>query len=185
MKQSALRRAQKYLKVHKRQKRWHKVVTGLACVVVFCTTYALILPAITLEGKKCDLPEHTHTDECYTQQTSRVRQVLDCSYESLGVHQHNEECYDEEGNLICDKIDFVVHEHDESCYDENGNLVCELSEVKAHTHEESCYTYPEPHVHGADCYQMERGALICTESTEPVEVSMGGGIFRGGKNPRL
>lgn len=179
MKQSALRRAQKYLKVHKRQKRWHKVVTGLACVVVFCTTYALILPAITLEGKKCDLPEHTHTDECYTQQTSRVRQVLDCSYESLGVHQHNEECYDEEGNLICDKIDFVVHEHDESCYDENGNLVCELSEVKAHTHEESCYTYPEPHVHGADCYQMERGALICTESTEPVEVSMGGGYSEG------
>ena len=33
----------------KRHRIWMKVVSILACLVVFCTTYALILPAITLE----------------------------------------------------------------------------------------------------------------------------------------
>ena len=49
MKQDALQGAEKYTKAHQRRKRWYQVVTGLACVVVFCTVYALILPAITLE----------------------------------------------------------------------------------------------------------------------------------------
>ncbi len=39
--------------VQKRQKkqRWHQIVTCLAAIVVSCTTYALILPAITLESE--------------------------------------------------------------------------------------------------------------------------------------
>ena len=40
-------------------------MTCLAAVVVFCTVYALILPAITLEKQDCTLPEHTHTEDCY------------------------------------------------------------------------------------------------------------------------
>lgn len=31
-----------------RKSVWKKIVIALSCVVVFCTTYALILPAITL-----------------------------------------------------------------------------------------------------------------------------------------
>mgnify|MGYP003219146321 CR=1 FL=1 len=69
MKYDVLRSAEKYTKVHKRKRLRHRVVTVLAGVVVFCTTYALILPAITLE-KQCDIPEHTHTDACYAQVTS-------------------------------------------------------------------------------------------------------------------
>lgn len=34
---------------HRRHKAWQKVVMVLACITVFCTTYALILPAITME----------------------------------------------------------------------------------------------------------------------------------------
>lgn len=49
MKHGALQSAEKYMKAHKRKKSWYRVVTGLACVVVFCTVYALILPAITME----------------------------------------------------------------------------------------------------------------------------------------
>ena len=49
MKYDVLRDAEKYTKVHKRKRLRHRVVTVLAGVVVFCTTYALILPAITLE----------------------------------------------------------------------------------------------------------------------------------------
>lgn len=45
-----------------RTKRWRKVLLCLSCVVVFWTVYALILPAITLESKKCNIEEHTHKE---------------------------------------------------------------------------------------------------------------------------
>lgn len=62
MKHGALQSAEKYMKAHKRKKSWYRVVTGLACVVVFCTVYALILPAITMEKGACEIPEHTHSE---------------------------------------------------------------------------------------------------------------------------
>lgn len=34
-----------------RQKRWRRIMLCLSCIVVFCTIYVLILPAITLETK--------------------------------------------------------------------------------------------------------------------------------------
>ena len=34
-----------YLKTHLQKKKWRRVVTALSCIVVFCTTYALILPS--------------------------------------------------------------------------------------------------------------------------------------------
>ena len=150
MKLDALPGAKKYTKAHQRKKRWYRVVTCLAAVVVFCTTYALILPAITLE-KKCEIPEHTHTEACYTKVTTREKRNLACGVEA----------------------DTVIHYHDSSCYDENGNLWCLLPEVSAHVHGEDCYTVSTiepPHVHTAECYARERGELICTESTEPVHL---------------
>ncbi|MCD8084669.1 MAG: hypothetical protein LUE86_14475 [Clostridiales bacterium] len=44
-----LKRIAEYLKAHRRKKNWQIVLTSLAAVVVFCTTYALVLPALTLE----------------------------------------------------------------------------------------------------------------------------------------
>lgn len=52
MRQFAFKDAEKYNKAHKRKKRWYQIMTFLAAVVVFCTTYALILPAITLETEQ-------------------------------------------------------------------------------------------------------------------------------------
>ena len=142
--QDTLQIAQEYSKAHRRKTLWYRAVTCLAAVVVFCTTYALILPAITLE-KKCEIPEHTHTDACYTQVTTR-----------------------EKRNPICAvKADVVVHRHDSACYDAEGNLWCTLPEVEAHRHTDACYTVPEVHSHTDACYTQERGECICTESTEP------------------
>ena len=143
MKQSVLRDAEKYSKSHKRKSRWYSIVTCLAAIVVFCTTYALILPAITLEGAKCGIPEHTHSDECWRQITPEVRYELQCTYESLGVHQHGDSCYDENGNLICGYADFVIHKHDKSCFDENGKQICTLPEIEPHQHTDECYSVPE------------------------------------------
>ena len=144
MKDVLLRNAEKYTLAHKRKRRWQRAVTALSGVVVFCTTYALILPAITME-KKCEIPEHTHTEACYTQVTSREKSVLACQVEA----------------------DVVVHKHDSACWDENGSLVCTLPEIELHRHTDSCYTIPEVHTHGEACYTSERGDLICAQSTEP------------------
>ena len=175
MRQDAMETAEQYKKAHQRKNRWYKVVTCLAAVVVFCTTYALILPAITMETK-CDIPEHTHTESCYTQVTTVTKKVPVCTAESLGIHQHTDACYDSEGTLICGYADFVIHRHDASCYDENGKLWCPLPETEAHQHTESCYAESElicgqgeivPHTHqpyqspeNPGCYD-EHGELAC------------------------
>lgn len=77
---------EKYAKAHLRKKRWHRLLTALSCIVVFCTVYALIIPAITLS------------------------KTTACGYEE---HKHDEKCYDESGNLICK---LPEHIHNENCY---------------------------------------------------------------------
>lgn len=61
MKQDVLQDADKYMKERRRKKWWHKVVISLAAIVVFCTTYALILPAVTLE--KMRLPRRNRREK--------------------------------------------------------------------------------------------------------------------------
>lgn len=127
----------------------------MAAIVVFCTIYALILPAITLEKQKDEDSRETAAE-----------QSLNCTLESLQIHSHTDSCRDEEGNLICGYADYVVHQHESSCYDEEENLKCTLPEIKAHTHDASCYTYPESaesHEHTVACYTSERGELICQQ----------------------
>ena len=172
MKYDVLRDAEKYTKVHKRKRLRHRVVTVLAGVVVFCTTYALILPAVTLE-KQCDIPEHTHTDACYAQVTSVEKRVPVCSAKTLEIHQHTADCYDANGNPTCGYADFVVHSHDSRCYDENGNLWCPLSEIEAHRHTDGCFdadgnlicgqTQILEHRHSDDCFDAD-GNLICGQT---------------------
>ena len=66
---------------------WQRVVSLLACVVVFCTTYAMILPAITMEkAAVCGMEEHSHTEECYD---GADLSVLICALEE---HTHSDEC---------------------------------------------------------------------------------------------
>lgn len=162
MRYDVLRGAEKYTRVHKRKRLRHRVVTVLAGVVVFCTTYALILPAITLE-KQCDIPEHTHTDACYEQVTSVEKRVPACSAKTLEIHRHTADCYDADGNPTCGYADFVVHSHDSGCYDEAGNLWCQLPEIEAHRHTADCYALPEKHTHAEGCYTSVRGDLVCGE----------------------
>lgn len=69
-----------------RLKRWRKMILCLSCVVVFCTVYALILPALTLERKTiCGQEEHMHTEACYSTEGQLI-----CEKEE---HTHTETCY--------------------------------------------------------------------------------------------
>ena len=163
MQKELLPKVEQFAKQNKRRSIWRKLVRAMACVVVFCTTYALILPAITLEREKCTLEEHTHSDSCYRKVTSREQRSLLCSYEILQIHTHTEQCLDAEQNLICGVADFVLHEHDASCFNENDTLICLLPEIKEHQHSEGCYQMPqvEEHSHTDACYSVQRGALLC------------------------
>lgn len=156
-KKEILPQTEKYTKRNKQRSTWQKVVMVLGCIVVFCTTYALILPGITLE-KSCDMEEHTHSEECYTQIVGPEVSALSCNVESLNLHVHTEACVDEADNAVCGIADYVVHEHIDSCY-ENGSLVCDIPELKLHIHEESCYV---PHVHDDSCKAFQQGDLTCT-----------------------
>ena len=130
------------LRIGKRSGHWLWLLP--AAVVALCTVWALMRPGITLETV-CGLPEHTHTDACYTQLTVREKKLPACQVEA----------------------DIVIHKHDSVCYDENGKLWCTLPEAEAHQHTDSCYAV---HTHGDACYTPERGELICTESTEPLHI---------------
>ena len=130
------RDVKKFEKRHARRRAWNGVLTVLASLVVFMTTYALILPAITMTAA------HVHDESCYTQVTTIKKELLACPVSA------------EDGLLI-------VHRHDSRCYDETGALACTLPELAAHTHTEECYAYPEAHMHTDDCYTAERGELIC------------------------
>lgn len=140
----------------RRKRRWRRVMLCMAALVVFCTTYALILPAITMEKRTlraCEIPEHTHTSECYTVDATAAV----CPSFGMYVHEHTEECF-EDGQAVCGYADFFVHSHDEHCYDENGVFWCELPEITEHIHDEDCYS--QPHEHSEDCYAPEL-TLIC------------------------
>ncbi len=140
--------AERYTSAHRRKRRWYRVTTCLAAVVVFCTTYALILPAITLE-KQCALPEHTHTEACYTSE----RGDLICTQSTEPQHTHTEECYQETQTLVCGMEESTGHTHGAECYDEEGNLICGQEESQGH-------------VHGEECYEASR-QLICGQTEEP------------------
>ena len=140
----------KYHITHRRKKLWQRVVRVFGCIVVFCTVYALILPAITMESETvCGLEAHTHNESCYAAAPVSARFSLICDEDQLSLHVHSADCYDDAGVLRCGLADFVLHTHDRSCYDDGGRLVCSLPEIEAHIHTDSCYA--QSHAHSEGC----------------------------------
>ncbi len=169
MKNVLLQAAAKLNKERKDRKGWQRVVTSMAAVVVFCTTYALILPAITLEQEViCGVEAHKHTDACYTEQSVTA---LQCSPEAADyiLHIHNEFCSGADGTLVCTLPELTGHTHAETCFAQQTTL-CALPEGESHAHTEGCTvtetvlvcTLPElqPHSHAEACYDAD-GTLIC------------------------
>ena len=160
-----LQDAEPYASAHRHKRRWYQVMTCLAAAVVFCTTYALILPAITLE-KQCALPEHTHTEACYTSEQGD----LICTQSTEPQHTHTEECYQETQDLVCGMPESTGHTHGAECYDQEGNLICGQEESEGHVHGEACYgvskqlicgqTEEPAHQHTDACYSWNQ-VLTC------------------------
>ena len=165
-----LAKIRKILKDRRTRRLLTRFVSGCAAVIVFVTTYALVLPAITMESQAdCGIEEHQHDDACYTEvltcglPESEGHSHTDACYRSSSVlvceeeeHEHSVEtgCYDDDGNLVCTKPE---HEHVASCYKEERELVCGLEESEGHRHDASCYEKEltcgkEVHVHSTGCY---------------------------------
>ncbi|WP_303026822.1 VWA domain-containing protein [uncultured Faecalibaculum sp.] len=135
-----------------------KLVGALAALVVFCTTYALILPAVTLSTEAhCGKEEHTHTSDCY-----QSDEYLCGQEESAGSegHVHDETCYQDVQTLICGLEENEFHTHDDSCYQTEQVLICDKEEseaVEGHTHTADCKKSDEPicgkeeHTHSRQC----------------------------------
>ena len=171
-----------------RKKRTRKIlmrfVSVFSAAIVFITTYALILPAITLELKaSCGIEEHQHSDKCYEERLIcgqeeggghhhddscyEVRTELDCEVEE---HQHSAEdgCYDADGNLVCE---LTEHVHDDSCYRNVKTLVCEEKESDGHHHTDECYEKvlvckKEVHTHSEKCYEQSDPGAPADETSK-------------------
>lgn len=175
----------------RRQRRnrriWRNCVSVMACVVVFCVTYALIIPAITMEKEAfCGIEAHVHEESCYN--STAVTLVCDpAGEEGLPVlHTHDALCYEGE-TLLCTLPELAGHVHTDGCYETvtteahshdetckglvRGALLCETAEDVGHTHDSTCYAVGENlicteavregHTHSDGCYLAET-MLSCT-----------------------
>lgn len=104
------------MRKYRLSKSWRRIVMALVCVVVFCTVYALILPAITLET---DPPENFH----YSSDLSEFTQ----SYELLDSHGNpvtNDTLY--VGEHYCIRVHFketnIQGDNNQFAADANGQL---------------------------------------------------------------
>lgn len=145
------KRAVDFINENRRRKIWFRIGSVMAAVVVFVTTYALILPAITMENKTiCGLEEHTHMYDCYEHITEKEERKTVCSDKLPEIHKHDKACYDKDGKLVCGYADYILHEHTELCYDNDGKLICTLAEHKKHEHTDKCYKTEKVLICGKD-----------------------------------
>ena len=191
MQNTAFVDAKGYQRKHNRRKAWKNFVRVMACIVVFCTTYALILPAITMEKATfCGLEAHVHEEACYAQAASMVCDPT-AGEDIIVLHTHDELCYqgdvllctlqEREGHLHTDDCYETVvtpaHTHDESCMIlERGTQLCQLEEIEGHTHVDACFApginlqcgeeEREGHSHGEACYETQ-DVLNCAEGENP------------------
>ena len=149
---------EKVIKERSKRKWWQRAVSILSAVAVFCTTYAMILPAITWERSLlCEIPAHRHNESCYEMKIVPGEKELVCLETE---HEHGPDCYivtdnlicgleESEGHkhgpscsvqtLICTEDEHEGHKHGEGCFNEAGELICALEESEGHFHSEACY----------------------------------------------
>lgn len=136
MNKSLLSKIKTYLNDRKIKSRRHKIFTGLAMVVVFCTVYALMMPAITMgETLICTEIEHTHTSDCYEEKIicdENSENINDQScYETVLTYEHEEhthtsDCYITDSEL--ESINNLISTIDSlPSYEEMNNHIDELT----------------------------------------------------------
>ncbi len=164
MKKGITTKIAELLRASRRHKIWRRAMSGMSALVVFVTTYLLILPAITLEtDASCGMAEHTHTGACYEMRLVCGQEETPAGEEA---HQHDASCYAQQPLLSCTPPEGEGHTHTGACY----GLTCGQEEAAGHQHGEDCYTVEKVntcglmesagHAHSEACFD-ENGLLIC------------------------
>ena len=76
MRSDVFHEAGKYTEKHRKKRRWYRISASLAAVVVFCTVYLLMMPAVTLE-RQSDLLEDAQTEACQTAEEYEAEEAAD------------------------------------------------------------------------------------------------------------
>ncbi|MBR3767913.1 MAG: Cna B-type domain-containing protein [Clostridia bacterium] len=166
----------------KLEKRWQKIAKALAVIVVFWTTYMLILPAITMENDTyCGLHEHKHEDSCYiiesilicdiiteneetTSNTEESSSEENSAEESTSEVTTTEETISEEITTEETTIEETTAEITTTEETSSGEADTEISEIveEIHSHTSECYKYNktlicenEEHTHEESCFFEE------------------------------
>ncbi len=177
MQSKALERITEYSAGRRRRRRWRSVLTVMASVVVFVTTYVLILPAITMDNDPtCNIAEHTHTDECfgYAYVLSCIEQTQ-VENNNIYIHTHSDKCY-ADGKLVCTMRELSEHIHTDDCYALDDDLqnyvaVCGKEQITEHTHTNECYddtgiicgkVQAVKHMHTDDCFVLSDAEKVIT-----------------------
>lgn len=115
-----LARIRMLLRNRKLRRFWTRSVSTIAAIVVFITTYALVLPAITMESEAaCGKQAHQHTESCYEKQ-------LICQLQESDSHHHTDSCY--EKVLVCG---MEPHIHSTECYKKDSSAVAATGQTTA------------------------------------------------------
>ena len=148
------------LKQKRRRQIWRRILSVMMCIVVFWTTYAMILPAITKETATfCGLDEHTHKNGCF----DSVKELTCKLSEELG-HTHADSCYASE--LVCKQ---TAHAHSLQCY----------SDPNADTETESDWISTLPKfefITRQNVVEVAKSQLGYTESVKNYKVNEQGGM---------
>ena len=133
MKQGLIQEIAKFIKEYRMKKQWQMAATVMAVIVVFMTTYSLILPAITMT-------KDTGTPSSYVATSSNC--ATDSNYRGgSGGGNYSERAATDSDAMATDSnatpyyCGFEAHTHGRECYDAEGNLTCELT---VHVHTEEC-----------------------------------------------
>lgn len=166
MKNDLLQKAAKVNRDNRWKRIWHRVTTVLASIVIFCTTYALILPAITMELEEDLLLKQNERNENYSsdnllQELLLGTQTTDPAPPS---HTHSDACYTAEFTAVCGIDESDGHVHSDSCYADVATLTCTQAETEGHLHDDGCAT--------ATCrfWTARRKKRMVTRTAMPVTV---------------
>ena len=190
-----------------KHKRWNHAVISVASIIVFITTYMMILPAVTLtKHPLCGLEEHVHTAECYSADTISV---LNCPYANTYVKAiynagtmaepeliHYADTYlkayynagtmlEPELVHVLRTVPICIHTHDERCYDASGQLICPLPERQLHVHTAECYPAHSSQVEDVHSHVSDGNSLFSDEQDDFEAEGQAGDVFTDQANEEL
>lgn len=157
MKNTQLKKFAQIVKADRNRRTWRKIVQFMACIVVFVTTYVLILPAVTAEKEYfCGFDAHEHTAECYIQETE---ETLICSLGEISAEPDESPPEEAEtgdsgdSGATAEPDESPPHIHGEGCYEITVNdvLICGF---EIHVHDETCRSNPEADLETAEDWEQ-------------------------------